>query len=93
MQLLKFNGQHPRQMFKGSACYTFSSSTYTNQNARLRTPPCCLPLDPSPLLQIVFIDDRGRLWRDLSTLQEEAFDVFPDEVGFEIGEIVHLLEA
>ena len=50
-------------------------------------------LDQSPLLKIVFVDHGGRLWCDLAPLLEEAFDIFVDEVGFEIDRIVHLLEA
>ena len=54
----------------------------------------CRPsLDQSPLLEIVFINDGCRIRRDLPSLLKEAFDVFADEVGFEIDGIVHLLEA
>ena len=48
--------------------------------------------DQSPLLKIIFVDDRGGFGQ-LAAFLEEPFDVFANEVGFEIDGIVDLLEA
>jgi hypothetical protein len=50
-------------------------------------------LQESPLLQIVFVYDGGGFGRKLSPFLHQAFNVFPNQVGFEIDLIADLLEA
>jgi hypothetical protein len=50
-------------------------------------------LEESAFLEKVFVNDRGRFGGNLSSFLQQTFDVFPDQVRFEIDLIADLLES
>ena len=50
-------------------------------------------LEESAFLEKLFVNDRGRVGGKLSPFLQQTFDVFPDQVRFEVDLIADLLEA
>ena len=46
-----------------------------------------------PFLQIILIDHRRRFGLELSTFLQESFDIFADQVRFQIHRIADLLQS
>ncbi len=49
-------------------------------------------LEEAALLEKVFVNNGGRFGRKLSTFLQQSFNIFPDEIRFEIDLIADLLE-
>ena len=50
-------------------------------------------LEEAVLFEIVLVNHRGRFGGKLSPLLQQSFDVFPDQIRFEIDWIADLLQA
>ena len=50
-------------------------------------------LEEAALLEILFVNDRGGFGRNLSPFLQQTFDVFPNQVRFQIDLIADLLKA
>ena len=50
-------------------------------------------LEESAFQEVVFVDDGSCFGRKLSPFLQQSFDIFPDQVRFEVDLIADLLEA
>src|SRR5262245_32248386 len=58
---------------------------------RART-PCLQYLDKASFLQVLFVN-HGSILRQLTPFPQQPFDVFADEIGFEVDGVIHLFKS